>query len=45
MESLGSYEVSSLSACKCVASNDDVKAENAQRMYGYCGVTITGVTC
>ena len=42
MESLGNDDVSSLNACKCVAGNDDVKAEKAQRRYGYCDVTITG---
>ena len=42
VESLGNDDVSSLNARKCVASNDDVKTENAQRSYGYCDVTITG---
>ena len=42
MESLGNDNVSSLNARKCVAGNDDVKAENARRRYGHCDVTITG---
>ena len=41
MESLGNDDVSSLNVRKCVAGNDDVKAENARRRYGYCEVTIT----
>ena len=41
MESLGNDNVSSPNACKYLQGNDDVKAENARRRYGYCDVTMT----
>ena len=40
MESLGSDEVSPPNSRKYFVGNDDVKAGNGRRRYGYCDVTM-----
>ena len=40
MESLGSDDVSSPNSRNFFVGNDDVKADNGRRRYGYCDVTM-----